>query len=342
MRICFVITIMLSLQHAWGGNIQGSFQDGKPLPPNGVLLLNDTCIFKVMGTEGNEGYKWSFRLEKKDGSSYELKKTDDSPAFIISADSALYRNFYLYRDLKQTIVANDSSVYFTGKIFCQSAENQTDSFPVRLNLLPSMPRILEVKLIYNGYDTIIHDFKDAALCLTYSAARATQMYLEYTTYLPDNKYFFEFIEDGGKLNPWESIHNFCTPGFYYEEYYTLFVRNNCGQSVSQDTILTTDYINDPEILKDLQEYWHTNSIKMNKIAENELQIYYDPISENMYLKGDLSSIRELKIFDTNGKCRKIINKAEPVINLSSIEKGIYIITGVTGTSKIFAKKFIKQ
>ena len=66
--------LVISLWHfslIFAGNINAHLKNGKPVNEGGVLLLNDTCIFKYNTPQSETEYNWIFKIDKADGSSYE-------------------------------------------------------------------------------------------------------------------------------------------------------------------------------------------------------------------------------------------------------------------------------
>ncbi len=341
--LILISILLLGINPIFAGNIEASFHNGTPFLRNDVLLINDTCIFKLEGNNSSQQkYTWSLNIDKKDGNLYEVKREDNGlPYFTIIIDPATYQNRLRNEEFKQTICKNDSSVYYTGNITCSINGNLVDEFPIRINLLPSIPKISEVKLIYHGYDMDRHLFLGDTLSLSFYGTRADQLYILFTAYVPDDKYFFDFTAYGGSLNYEENKHNILIPGFYFEEYYTIFTRNPYGDVNSKDTILTTDYIYDPIILKDLNDYWYPTSIDNNKTEIDHRYFYYDSQSECLHINKDVSNIKNIKIFDLNGKCHKDIDEITNKINISDISDGPYIVVCSTDTKQILIIKILK-
>jgi hypothetical protein len=76
-------------------------------------------------------------------------------------------------------------------------------------------------------------------------------------------------------------------------------------------------------------------------AKDELQIYPNPVRDNLYIKTDLKSNSKVSVVDMSGKMVKtFIGKSESY-NLSDLPKGTYMIL-IDDGKDVIKKKIIKQ
>lgn len=75
--------------------------------------------------------------------------------------------------------------------------------------------------------------------------------------------------------------------------------------------------------------------------EDKLQIYPNPVKDNLYIKSDLKSNSKISVIDMSGKLLKTFTGISESYNLSDLPKGTYMILIGDGKDMI-RKKIIKQ
>ncbi|WP_415325033.1 T9SS type A sorting domain-containing protein [Chryseobacterium sp. MMS23-Vi53] len=75
--------------------------------------------------------------------------------------------------------------------------------------------------------------------------------------------------------------------------------------------------------------------------ENKLQVYPNPVKDNLYIKSDLRSNAKVSVIDMSGKLVKTFTGKSDSYNLSDLPKGAYMILIDEGKETI-RKKIIKQ
>ena len=132
--------LVISLWHfslIFAGNINAHLKNGKPVNEGGVLLLNDTCIFKYNTPQSETEYNWIFKIDKADGSSYEIKKQiTGQSTFTFCIDSALYKNSALGKEFKRTVLDNIAQYIIQDKYIVISKMIYEEYFPSKLTFYP--------------------------------------------------------------------------------------------------------------------------------------------------------------------------------------------------------------
>ncbi|MCA6066979.1 T9SS type A sorting domain-containing protein [Chryseobacterium sp. RG1] len=76
-------------------------------------------------------------------------------------------------------------------------------------------------------------------------------------------------------------------------------------------------------------------------AEDKLQIYPNPVRDNLYIKSDLKSNSKVSVIDMSGKFVKTFTGAAESYNLSDLPRGTYMIV-IDDGENVIKKKIIKQ
>ena len=328
--LAFILTIRIS----YAGNINAYLKNGSSLNEGDVLLLNDTCIFKLNHPKTGARYRWTFMIDKQDGDNYELEKQlDGESSFELCIDSAFYKNFYLGRELKRTILENDSSVYYTGNVYCYLDNDLQGKFPLRINILPSIPKFKDVKLVYHDFDFEYLSFKRDTLFLTINTSGANELHVYIGEPSHYGYYFYLILPFDLNINQKE--HSLCLPYFEFEQCYMFVAINDNGSVISNDSLFIIDYIDDPEILEAIR------ATDVKSIQDESIDIYHTPQSDILQIRGELSSILECKIYDTNGKIVKSTIPLADTIDISDLPSGIYITICTMKSNKFVIKKILK-
>ncbi|UOE41400.1 T9SS type A sorting domain-containing protein [Chryseobacterium suipulveris] len=78
---------------------------------------------------------------------------------------------------------------------------------------------------------------------------------------------------------------------------------------------------------------------MDVNGKNSINFYPNPVKDTLIFSEQVSNIN---ITDLSGKLIKQISRKEKSINVSTLAKGIYIITAITKSGKKISKKIIKE
>lgn len=87
----------------------------------------------------------------------------------------------------------------------------------------------------------------------------------------------------------------------------------------------------------IAQYNNSSVLSTKDITNNNITFYPNPVNENIFIENNQNS--DYEIYDINGK--KILNGYDNQINVSSLEKGIYILKLIKD-DKVSTKKFIKE
>ena len=331
--------LVISLWHfslIFAGNINAHLKNGKPVNEGGVLLLNDTCIFKYNTPQSETEYNWIFKIDKADGSSYEIKKQiTGQSTFTFCIDSALYKNSALGKEFKRTVLDNDSSVYYTGQVYCYLKNDLRGIFPLKINLLPSIPKFSSVKLIYDNFNEEHLSFENDTVRFTINISKTDRLLLKGGDHMRGNDYFFgvirQYLLDRNCKNYIIDI-----PYFYFEDFFVLEATNSNGTVAPDDIAFIIDYIDDPEILEAIRR-----ATDIKSTQNDSIDIHHTPQSDILQIRGELSSILECKIYDTNGKIVKSTIPSSNTIDISDLPSGIYITICTMKSNKFVIKKILK-
>lgn len=337
--ITLILVLLLYSCSIFAGNIDASLTSGKKLNEGDVLSLSDTCIFKFNNPQQGINYNWMVRIDQKNGGSYEFKKQINNGAtFTFCIDSALYKNATLGENFKRTILENDSCVYYTAQVYCYIENDIQGVFPLKINLLPSLPRFANVELIYDGFDDKNLIFKNDTIRFTINTSEANQLFLKRADHKRGDKYFFDLLYHY-PLDITSKKNNISIPEFDFEECYTLEVSNDNGSVCSLDTVFVIDYIKDPHILEVIQEWFVATD---RCFINNDIGMYYDRTTSILHIENNLLLLLECKIYDMNGIMIKSYNGNSNTIPLSELSEGIYFATLYsTKLNKYVMYKFLK-
>lgn len=321
--------------------IQAAFQNGTTIEKDGVMLEEDICTFAMDNIDENG--IWVFQMDTKKGI-YEIKKQSGAvKPFVISIKELNIQE--LKYDLKHYTFENDSSVYFKGNIIFQDVEgNVVDCFPVRLNLLPAIPKVKNVTLEYDGYDWEGYQFINPIMRFHFTSSRERQYTIKYA----DNPLFSGILllgypfkkvtnNEGIKIMSFDNA----TLGWDFivgwDDYFIMKADNDYGSVESTDTILVNRYINDPELWEEYEK-WITSINVPNKDAIN---IHYNQAESTLYIEG-LSGKKEIRILRIDGILIKHLITDEEKMYIPGLREGIYIVCITANSSVINQKIFINQ
>lgn len=308
---------------SYGEDIQATFQNGKIFQRNDVLLLNDTCHFHT--AINNEKYTWSLLIDKNGSEPYLYQKEKNKSEFTLIIDSTFYKNKALCSQLKRITFENDSSVYYKGTVNCYKNEKLIDQFPLRINLLPAIPRITDIQLKYNSYNFDTHCFINGSATITFSIARTNHLIL-----LQGDE-----IRAGGELagclliplnlNTQQKEYSYNIPIVFGDDIYIAHESINDNGSVETtkgNYVFAKDYITDPDILTDINNAY--TSLEKSD-TENKISIYYSITNQQLHLQGDIDLISSFNIYNANGINVKHLSNVTNIIDLYDLPRGCYIV-----------------
>lgn len=311
--------------------------DGRTVDASHIFLENDNGTFftEPSGTKAD----WSLSL-------YNTKHENEVITVLISDESS--DHFTINIDSIDWFIgayhfthSNDSSVYYKGVVSMGSKGIVKDKIKVTFNLAPSTPKILDVAFDYeyDWNDDMI--FPNGNLHIKISSSN-----VETFTLLSTDDFCFEFPKRGFNHRhlfypdtsdtPLSTIHcNYADWG----EYYSVIASNKYGNSVSNDTILTTDYITDPDILARIEELRNESGSLCKTHQDNEIHITTQ--QNYLVIVGDKTTIDYIAIFDMTGRTVSTQNNGQ-TLSINNLQKGCYIVKCRTKQNKTYIFKFIKS
>lgn len=336
--ISLVIIAFSMLIHIVSQNISPfiTLQDGRKVNNEYAILDGDICTFCT--NQVNKQYNWAFAFyEKQTGALMQVLRTNEQMCFFTINPSLIdWYNAKCYE------MKRDSSVYYKGMVFLLDGQKKVDSLNVRFNLLPSIPKIKDASFTYTEYDWEHDDFFPNAVFKMYFQSERCDKVLLYTGepfyFEPPISYYFRFITI---VNPYSSngMLSISTNDADWGQCYKIIPGNKYGWGISNDTLFTTNYIYDSNILARLEELKKELSSVSCVTKESEFRI----INKNNHIEieGDKSSIQSLLLYNVAGKL--IMNQREgDKMDISNLPSGVYVVFCRTKDNQILTEKIVKQ
>ena len=320
-----------------------TLQDGTKVGRNHVFVEGESGLFFIDG----QGYdtsevNWTFDIytnEKKDR--YTVFKSKGT-SFKVSTDLQTFRELNSRRLCHRFIYDGDSSVYYKG-VVCMSVDDiEVDSIEITFNLLPSRPKTIVGSL--TGEFDWDNDFFgwNAKLQIEFQAERMDSCRL--AAAISDTVFLFKF--------PSEYLWFYCIvdlqqkengnwlltyPYAEWGEFYQILARNKYGAVLGSDTIFTTNYIHDEEILKRIWQYDETSSVKTTEPASDA--ILFD--NNILHFDRNYAGYDICTIYTISGKM--IMRRScSDDIDMSSYSPGMYILNITDGNGKTTRKKLLMK
>ena len=338
--IILILIVVCSFNNTYSqSKIYGRFRTGATIQRDGVLFEEDVCTFSL--SDGSLCGRWVLQLDSKAGG-YNIKEQDGhygSFSFSIKELNIQDLKSDIEYGLKHYVFENDSSVYFKGNIVSQDiAGNVIDCFPIRLNLLPSMPVLKNATLECDGFDWIWYQFTNPILNFYFTSSREKKYIIKWgeegNPYISTSYYYpNEKVEiDAGVKNMF-----FDDMIIGWDDYYILKAENDYGFVTSRDTIRMYKCVNDPELLKEYEK-WVELVTSINVQSEDVINVYYDTMEQTLCFKG-LLGLKEIMILKLDGTIVKQLQTDTQSIHIPEFKKGIYIVH-VTVNKRVIARKFL--
>ena len=337
--IILIIMVFCTLPHIMSQKISPIIilQDGREVNQEHAFLDGDTCTFHSDNT--NEKYNWSFALFERNTNNLMqvLRTAEPTSTFTIHSDLIDWHYAKRYK------MEGDSSVYFKGMVFLLDGQEKKDSLAIRFNLLPSIPKIIDASFIYTKYDWEYDDFFPNAEFSIYFRSERCDKCLLYTGDpfdfdFPLTHSYFRSVRD---ISPYRSsgILIIRTDDADWGQFYEMLPGNKYGWGMSNDTLFSTNYIYDPQILARLDELKKEEASVSSVPNEYSIQI----INKNNYIEieGNKSLVQDLSIYSPTGKLMKTQRGSEN-IDISNLPQGLYIVSCRTTTNQLLTQKIMKQ
>ncbi len=306
-----------------------------------IFIDKDILTFKL--EQPNEVVDWKLLLYKtiEPNTFIEvLGSTESCQNFIINLNDIDWNfspHIFSYLD--------NPSQYYKGIVQISKNEAVIDSVEIILDLLPAKMIIDNVSFEYkynwendaiwpNGYIEI------GIKTNTKTSDHYTACYSICELFEPPSWF--------GNRIPIENLNLNQEGIFYYSDhdvdwgYFLYFEARNKYGITQSDTICTTDYITDPDVLARLKEleneYHEKTSLPVNEQECVRITKYGNTIE----ITNIMEQITTIKIFDIAG--HPVISNMESThtIDVTFLQNGYYILTCKTETNKIYNLKFIKS
>lgn len=314
-----------------------SISDSEIVASSYLIKRNDMAVFSL---SGKKPANWTVYILKEIWSSesnqYQMEwhkylEKSESIFFEVSAKAT---HFDWKRAMK-TIDYETGHTYFDGIVVCEH-DNIEDTVYIKFDVLPTRPIILNAALSYDYFDYDWRNFIDPIFEMTVDSKECDVIYLLSSEPYPDiiGEYHF-YIQD----SPTNVKIDDNTFRLYYDRYtwdlkMFLFATNEFGISAYSDTIYSNDYIEDPQILKFVED-------EMN--YEMGIHDRYDNQPHNLFVKdGSLcftGIAKQLSVYRIDGKIMKTVTNTSS-INISNLPKGIYTVIAVSNDNRKYSLKVI--
>jgi hypothetical protein len=317
-----IFLVLASIQAVYSQHtlsVSGKYENGETVNRGDFFMLNDHCNFYIQDEDGNKkeliSCRWRFECLDKDSIYIVEKEITGGNIFDFLLDDLYVVNSH---SLKQIKNENDNSVLFQARISCigqtDSGENLDLSFPVFLNLLPSVPVINVVKFIS------ISEKNDSLPFLV--EPDDFFFYLELSMFSDRTDHYGCVVKEYD--GPYTSTVSWDVPvsqNFSFETYYwsdtdrmvfIISAVNKFGFAAAESyTITKSDLATGLAKIED----------------EPEILLYPNPFSDAIYIKGEYGNIENLTITDINGRTVKVLSEVKtPTIQTDGLPSGIYIVT----------------
>lgn len=214
----------------------------------------------------------------------------------------------------RTFNSLDNRDEFTLYISFHSESGESDIRSVRLALLPYRPTLNNIQFEYSydwEYDQI---YPDGTFSFDVEAKNSKSffLHLSHSFLSPSENVFFSFVQEFK-----EEEHTTISYDADWGEYVSVSAQNDFG-FVSSDTLYTTDYILDENIINRINEI--LNSAGNPSILDDTISFSWD----NEIVRFDRMP-QHLNVYSLDG--RKInVACVNEEINLSNMKAGVYIIS----------------
>ncbi|MCM1518438.1 MAG: hypothetical protein NC117_07340 [Pseudoflavonifractor sp.] len=322
-RLIFLTSLIIAALAASAQRISDNIllPDGRVVGKDHIFLAGENGKFHVETARYPEAV-WKFYLIMRWSlpSEVELVSTSQSPteSFIIDIDSI---NWWYARSY--TTHQPGTPVYCKGILTTSYNGFVTDMVELTFNLFPAKPIVKDITLDYTFYWDY-HDLGESGILSASVASERATGYSYGATGIP---FQYEWPENGGFhwSFDWEdadTTNDYTRISNEYAEWgthYVIYAKNKYG-AVSSDTIFTTDYIHDPDVLAAIGYPRVTESEDITK--ENDIiSVKYE--NGKLLIAGDVDSVTEVRIYNVSGVNVNQSNKPSD-IDLSSLIRGCYV------------------
>lgn len=296
----------------------------------------DSVTFFSQSDAGETSLKWSLHITQKDGERIPVRETQAGTAcfsFRVSPNIFPLRAYYY----TQMEFEGDSSVYLRGTVCLYRDNILVDSTYILFNVLPSRPIVKDAHI--NGtFDYKLQGYEPlATFTLQFTADRMERC--SWVKVVADSVNTFVFPERYSCIFDRVPIRN--TDYHLYEmkyqyadwgEFYFIMSENRYGAVLGRDTIYTTNYIDDTDILDFLDHLYMTADVMNISTSAPKITISNNIVYIADYTGTDIKT----DVYLPNGQL-VYKNHSDNKVHLSILPKGVYIIK-IKLRDKTYTKK----
>lgn len=241
-------------------------------------------------------------------------------------------NVNLWADAEQFMLNDERDVAFLVRIQCRNAGSEIYSKVFNWILLPAQPKAKVLKYEYD-YNFDFNYMENSEITIEVESQRANHILIIY-----DDRQSFDyprmFMFTDPQLN--------CGSHIVWTEYYFdwgAYFRFDCinkyGGIVGKDYLCTTDYIDDPQLLKRIEELRNDYIMSVDDCGtDNPFKIESDRITFH-------TTPSSVEIFDIAG-LRVLSETQSHTVYTGNLPKGIYVVRATFENGKSIVKKIIRR
>ena len=339
MKRILIFSILIFFKHiAFADNIKKSYlSTGENIYPDCVLIDNDTCIF-----ESEKNITWelcAYEIRNGNIEEYVIKSVSDTTKFVLPVTIEEIQDIIYAEQFTST---DDMHVYYCGFVTAyDTTTEETDTFSLKFDLLPSTPQLINaswVDLSLGEYDEVTMDSKFYIEFKAHNVDYVATLESDPMYFKDENKRItwsiYGYIRDLIKEN---NIIKFKCGYLDWGTYVRFQAKNKWGGVWCEDTLFTTDYIHDPEMLARF-ETWR-NSSKVERVNRDNIEIRYN--QGIIDIIDSQNEITNISLYNSMGQSI-LSNNNTCAINISNLKSGLYILVYRTKNDKIVSKKIYKK
>lgn len=323
----------------------------KILLSTGEYVTNDHAFLEGENFEltADKPVKWKFYVRKKIYINMHHQREED---VLVKESQTEHESFsILLREIEASEWYDairfesdiDDATYFKGIVRIYDGDGPSwDHLDLKLNLLPSIPKITSVRLDYT-YNWEYGDFDEGLFEVGVTSDRAESFDLLAHSWSQQ----YEFPIHGGifQYAAWyvDAVDNGQSPTYLkneyaqWGEYHKIGARNKYGYVWCPDTLNTLDYVTDPIVLADIEKNRPVTHLHL-PIQPSDIRIYMSGDNLHVDLINDKTT-PVVSVYSLTGN--KLIEENDTEIDLSSLAKGYYIVRCVSDDNNIITSKIYK-
>ena len=292
--------------------IQMRYKDGREFTPETAMLADDTCLFTL---PGGTPARWSLHVLQQ--------RMEEPPVWTKCAEQTKSTHlefcprqcdFPWWSALQTTDAGAAENVYYRGMLRCEQ-KGRTDTAYIRFNLAPTKPVIREFRFTYDAFDYDSGDFINSSAEYWVESSRAKEFVVRLSEYHPEERGDYHFrvwhFDVGERI---EGDLFRIVSDFTWDQKIFLYAKNAFGISLHSDTLYTTNYIQDKEILAFIRDELTGTGVLG---TDDEAAIFSHGTVRTQF------RARHIHISDLNGRIWKEGRNISS-LSLTDLPKGTYI------------------